>query len=416
MEKTEKQLVSVIVPVYCTEQFLCQCVDSILQQTWKNLEVILVDDESPDKCPEICDSYAAMDKRVHVIHQKNGGVSAARNAGLDIARGEFIAFADSDDWMAPDMIETLMDACERNKTDLAFCRIVYVQEGRVYQTEPESPEVLSTEEMLTDILLHRRGGVNVYNKLYRSELFQTIRFPVNVRYEEDSVFYPLIRQANAVSYTGTANYFYRIHQDSFCRQTFSYKQAQWKKEQRKKLEEDLVKHDPQLLPLLKYFAAYADFEMLRSWLLYGGTIKDEEEKELRERFNQSFPYMFAVLKKDSRFRREAIWIRLGLWDSIRTMREKANEIEQSLPIEVRREINFENDHFTQRLFREEEYWKIEKELGKADSLVKQRDQLKKENEILSNQNHELLYSHSYRIGRLITSPVAFVRKVMKKKG
>ncbi|HCI64916.1 MAG TPA: glycosyl transferase, partial [Clostridiales bacterium] len=103
-------LISVIVPVYRVEAFLPRCLDSIRGQTYKNLEIILVDDGSPDNCGKICDEYAEMDSRIRVIHKKNGGLSSARNAGLDVAVGDYIGFVDSDDWIAPEMYETLLGA------------------------------------------------------------------------------------------------------------------------------------------------------------------------------------------------------------------------------------------------------------------------------------------------------------------
>ncbi|MDR1569370.1 MAG: glycosyltransferase, partial [Oscillospiraceae bacterium] len=105
------ETISVIVPIFNVELYLKRCVDSILAQTYKNLEIILVDDESPDACGAICDDYANMDERVRVIHQKNGGLSAARNAGLDIATGAYIGFVDSDDYILPEMYEKLLNAC-----------------------------------------------------------------------------------------------------------------------------------------------------------------------------------------------------------------------------------------------------------------------------------------------------------------
>ena len=133
MEKEElmqkkNPLISVIVPVYKVEQFIHRCVDSILNQTYTNLEIILVDDGSPDRCGEICDEYAEKDSRIRVIHQKNGGPSAARNAGLDICTGEYIAFVDSDDYIEPDMLQQLLsgigsaDFCHRLSNDVGVAK------------------------------------------------------------------------------------------------------------------------------------------------------------------------------------------------------------------------------------------------------------------------------------------------------
>lgn len=411
-------LVSVIVPVYGTEAFLEQCADSILQQTWRNLEIILVDDESPDKSPEICDMYAAKDSRVRVIHRKNGGVSAARNAGLDAAGGDYIAFVDSDDWISPDMIEVLVNACEQNDTDLAFCRIIHVIQGKEEELRPQQPEVITGEDLLKDLLTHRRGGFNIYNKLYRAGLFREIRFPEGERYEDEAVLYPLIRQARSVSYTGTANYYYRIHTESYCNRSFQFNKARMKRARVQALEKELKEHNPQLLPLLKYHAAFAEFELLRFYLEYGGDISEEEERSLREGFEKSFPDLLYILQENKRVmdRREAVWMRLGLWDGIRETRERAISLEQAFPEELRQAIDLEHDGFTQRMFRPEEYAKIEKELKKAVSTEEKLERLKKENETLRSQVRELSESRSYRIGRAVTRVPGLLRGLLRRRG
>ena len=120
----EEKLLSVIVPVYKVEPYLHRCIDSIRNQTYKNLQIILVDDGSPDNCGKICDEYAELDARIIVVHQKNGGASAARNKGLRYAVGDYVAFVDSDDWIASTMYETLVRMIERNDLDIARCGII----------------------------------------------------------------------------------------------------------------------------------------------------------------------------------------------------------------------------------------------------------------------------------------------------
>ena len=119
----QQPLISVIVPVYNVEQYIHQCVDSILSQTYKNLEIILVDDGSPDNCPAICDEYARNDDRVKIIHQENGGISAARNSALDLCTGEYIAFVDSDDWIESNAYEEMMSEMQKKDLDVVFCGV-----------------------------------------------------------------------------------------------------------------------------------------------------------------------------------------------------------------------------------------------------------------------------------------------------
>ena len=120
-------LISVIIPVYKVEKYLCRCVDSVLEQTYTNMEIILVDDGSPDNCPVMCDEYARQDSRVKVIHQENAGLSGARNAGIDMAQGQWLAFVDSDDYLAADFLERLYQACVDTGSSLSVCRWEYVR-------------------------------------------------------------------------------------------------------------------------------------------------------------------------------------------------------------------------------------------------------------------------------------------------
>lgn len=119
--------VSIIVPVYKAEPYIRKCIDSILSQTFTNFELLLIDDGSPDNCGKICDEYAELDTRVHVFHKENGGVSAARNLGLDHAKGDYVCFIDSDDWIDPDMLETLIGWEQKKQTDLLFFGLKYVE-------------------------------------------------------------------------------------------------------------------------------------------------------------------------------------------------------------------------------------------------------------------------------------------------
>ena len=123
--------ISVIIPVYNTEKYLKRCVDSVREQTYGNLEIILVDDGSPDGCPQMCDAFAAEDDRIKVIHKENAGVAAARNTGLDVATGEYLTFVDSDDYIAPEMYQSLLDVLMQTDSDIAACNTVEVFQNRM---------------------------------------------------------------------------------------------------------------------------------------------------------------------------------------------------------------------------------------------------------------------------------------------
>ncbi len=177
-EGEKAPLLSIIVPVYKVEIYLPKCIDSILAQTFTDFELILVDDGSPDDCPALCDAAAEKAARVRVIHQKNGGLSAARNAGLDAARGAWIGFVDSDDYIAPEMYEVLSQAVQSTGADLALCDYAEVDEaGAPCQSMHVS---LSEGELTGQELLKRASGLMVqlaWNKLYRRAIFTQLRYP-----------------------------------------------------------------------------------------------------------------------------------------------------------------------------------------------------------------------------------------------
>ena len=174
----EKPLLSIIVPVYNVERYLPKCMDSILAQTFTDFELILVDDGSPDNCPALCDAAAAKDARIRVIHQKNGGLSAARNAGLDAARGAWIGFVDSDDYIAPEMYEAMYHAVQSTGADLALCDYAEVDEAGA---PCQSMHIRLEKKNFTGRELLKNATDSMiqpaWNKLYRRDVFVQLRYP-----------------------------------------------------------------------------------------------------------------------------------------------------------------------------------------------------------------------------------------------
>ena len=164
-------IISVIVPVYKAEPYLRRCVDSILNQTFRDIKLILVDDGSPDNCGVICDEYAQKDVRVHVIHQENGGVSSARNAGLDWAfandHSSWLAFIDSDDWVCPTYFQRLIEASVRHEADISCCHYVEMKVDTIYHPEPGSSEQMATEAYWKH---YPSPSVVPWGKIYRKNL------------------------------------------------------------------------------------------------------------------------------------------------------------------------------------------------------------------------------------------------------
>lgn len=222
-------LVSVIVPIYNVDRYLRACIDSIIDQTYSNLEIILVDDGSPDKCPEICDEYAKNDNRVNVIHQKNGGLSAARNAGIDVAHGEFLTFIDSDDFIAKNYVELLYNGLSELGADISiasFCKFSEKDALNIHSHE------LPFDEKIKEECFRRYGSLNAElsmpfisacNKLYHKKLFDEIRFPIGKLYEDAFTTYKLLNEAEKVVFTETQLYFYRLNPQSILGQSFREK-------------------------------------------------------------------------------------------------------------------------------------------------------------------------------------------------
>ena len=199
---TQEPLISVIVPVYKVEQYLPKCVDSILNQTYRNLEVILVDDGSPDTCGVICDAYAEKDSRVKVIHKENGGLSSARNAGIDIAQGEYFGFVDSDDWIEPGMYETLYAGIAKYNAQMAYGGRYDVDGATGEKTIglcPQKEECISGMEMLGRVFVWDNVDSGAWDKLYHRSLFEEIRYPHGMINEDIAIFYKLMELADKVA-------------------------------------------------------------------------------------------------------------------------------------------------------------------------------------------------------------------------
>lgn len=203
-------LISIIVPVYKVEDFLDRCVESIINQTYRNLEIILVDDGSPDRCPIMCDGWMKKDKRIKVIHKQNGGLSDARNAGLAIASGEFIGFVDSDDWIAPEMYERLLEALRSDGSAIAACGVemVWKDETPRRMLTPQINCVMDTYEAQLALIEESNLKQPVWYKLYRRKTIEGILFEKGKYHEDVFWSYQAIGNANKVSIIDYIGYYY----------------------------------------------------------------------------------------------------------------------------------------------------------------------------------------------------------------
>jgi glycosyltransferase involved in cell wall biosynthesis len=224
--ENSNDLISVIVPVYNVEKYLSKCIDSILNQTIKNLEIILVDDGSLDNSGKICDDFSKTDNRIIVIHKENGGLSSARNAGLEIAKGNYIGFVDSDDWLDENMYELLLDLLKATNSDISCCKF--------FRTADEKEKAPCVDNEIIKSFNNIDGLGNFYtdlytqtvvawNKLYKRELFDNVTYPVGKIHEDEGTTYKLFYKANKITYTNRPLYYYRVTPNSITTRKFNKK-------------------------------------------------------------------------------------------------------------------------------------------------------------------------------------------------
>lgn len=213
-----KELISIIVPIYNVEKYLPRCIESIQAQTYKNLEILLIDDGSPDSCPEICDDYAKKDKRIKVIHKANGGLSDARNAGIDAATGEYLGFVDSDDYIHPEMYERLWKQVVQERADIALCNMerVYGAVAKRFQAGEDLVKTYSGTQAIKNILDKNLHVISVvaWGKLYKKNLFEGVRFPKGKIHEDEFTTYKLYYKSGRVVELSGQYYFYFQRDDS----------------------------------------------------------------------------------------------------------------------------------------------------------------------------------------------------------
>ncbi len=223
-------LISVIVPVYQVEAYLDRCMASLLAQTYENLEIILVDDGSPDGCPGLCDSYAQKDRRVRVIHQDNRGLSGARNTGIEAAGGDYLAFVDSDDYVSRDFIRTLYELLEETGCAISQCRFAYVKGEPLRGTKDRDYHMYRGESLMGQLYGPEEEAtcfVVAWNKLYKRELFAGIRYPLGRIHEDEATTYRLFHEGKKLVFTERILYGYYTENAGSITAVFSRKRLQW---------------------------------------------------------------------------------------------------------------------------------------------------------------------------------------------
>ena len=224
---TKESLISVIIPVYNVGPYLHKCINSVLNQTFQNFELILVDDGSTDNSGIICDEYALMDKRIKVIHQKNAGQSAARNNGFEISRGEYICFLDSDDWFSNNALEIFINTIKNYDVEIVMIKLLETYSENIEYKAKDNLKLLTSNECINSLLNDQYYLNNPCNKIYKRELIQKLKFPVGMIYEDFYIIIDRFLQIKRLAYTEKACLFYRIRNSSTTHCNFSKKSLQY---------------------------------------------------------------------------------------------------------------------------------------------------------------------------------------------
>lgn len=280
-------LISVIVPVYNCEMYLNQCVESIINQTYSNLEIVLVDDGSTDDSGKICDEYSEKDHRVVVLHTVNGGAASARNKGLNVAKGEYITFVDSDDWIESDMYHSMLELLKNNSADVA-------KVGFIKEYENNSSIVLGNEydgiylkdEAVKKFLYHENefcGGV--WDKLYKRELFDNVRFPEKLITEDYYVNALIYANLNRIAVSSKAYYHYRMQENSVCHQPVNSHTFD-EIETAKKLIDYYKENNVAQQKDYNYYLAHSYYDVLYNLVIKGAD--NNIVKEYKKAFNSLF--------------------------------------------------------------------------------------------------------------------------------
>lgn len=277
-----KDLISIIVPVYNVEKYLENCINSILNQTYNNIEIVLVDDGSTDNSGKICNDYLASDKRIKVIHKKNGGLSSARNAGIDNSNGKYITFIDSDDDIEKDYVEYLYNLIKKYNTEMSICTYSIKINNNIKDNIGKNYEecLLDTKECLKRLLCEEGYTVSACAKMYNRILFSNIRFPLGKLNEDNGTTYKLIMNCKKIAYGNLSKYNYYIHENSITT-------SKWNKRKYDLIEltnqmcDDINSVYPELEKSIEKRLVHSQFSILRQ-MLNSSNLDNEDIKNKRK--------------------------------------------------------------------------------------------------------------------------------------
>ena len=228
MQMEKSQVVSIIIPVYNVESYLTRCIESIVNQTYTTLQIILVDDGSTDKSGSICDNYARLDQRIEVIHKKNGGLSEARNEGLIHAKGDYIIFVDSDDYVSQEYVRYLYKLLMDEEADIATCRHIETDKKYIFKNvNIQEYKVYNREEAFEKLCYQIDVTTSAWGKIYKAFLFEEVRFPKGKLYEDESTFYKILNRSSKIVCGYQVHYLYYYRKSGIVRSKFNIKKMDY---------------------------------------------------------------------------------------------------------------------------------------------------------------------------------------------
>lgn len=306
----EKPLISVVLPIYNVEKYLERCVKSVCAQTYQNIEILLIDDGSTDNSRIMCDKYLNEDKRIRVFHKKNGGLSDARNYGIEHARGEFITFIDSDDYVDDDYVEYLYKIIKKYDTNMSICQHKVCYDNGSEKDYGKYGDIsLNNKECIQKMMFHDVIDTSAWAKLYRINLFCEVRYPIGKLFEDIATTYALMLQCEKIAVGLESKYNYVLRSDSIVFGSFNEKKLDLL-EMTDQMAEKVLKIYPDLEDAVMRRRVYARFSTLNQMLNVEGY--DKQKKEIIEFINANEGSVFWNKKTPFRDKVAIILLNMGL--------------------------------------------------------------------------------------------------------
>lgn len=286
--------ISIVVPVYKVEKYLHRCVDSLLNQSFTAFDLILVDDGSPDQCGKICDQYAERDRRIHVIHQRNGGLSAARNSGIDWSLlnsdSKWLTFVDSDDWVHPQYLSLLYENASAYRTDISVCAYKELDDSTIHEYE-KVEDRLGAEWTPEDFFVEKHvNAIVAWGKLYKKEYFKRLRYPVGKIHEDEFITYQMLFRTQKIAFINTQLYYYYINECGIMKTESKYKRSDVLEALAQQIEYFEINH----FDRAKKISVRAYAGALCSWI---NTLSDQQSRENSKLYQELIKRLKQVLKQ-----------------------------------------------------------------------------------------------------------------------